>query len=188
MVFRARPAHQRRRLLQEDQQPDRGGGLHRRRRLAAHEGFANAPEAQLCGGEVELQKYFRLDALNSAFFATRALAVLIANYTYTKSKLKVDDKRSDRARPAACRRGQPVPRRRAADRPVQPPRQSAAGPGEYGSSVAADAAHHLCQQARDQSRSAPGRAAPAGHHREARHQAGLRGPRGEFTSITCRWN
>lgn len=53
-------------------------------------GFANAPEAQLYGGEVELQKYFRLDALNSAFFASRR-GVLIANYTYTKSKLKVDD-------------------------------------------------------------------------------------------------
>ncbi len=51
--------------------------------------FANAPKANLYGGEVELQKYFDLsNLLNGDFFATRRL-VTIANYTYTKSKLKV---------------------------------------------------------------------------------------------------
>ncbi|OYW87506.1 MAG: hypothetical protein B7Z20_04980 [Sphingobium sp. 32-64-5] len=57
-------------------------------------GYANAPEAQLYGGEVELQKYFPLDGLSDdGFFASRR-AVLVANYTYTKSKIKVgaDDK------------------------------------------------------------------------------------------------
>lgn len=51
--------------------------------------FANAPKADLYGGEVELQKYFDLaDWSDGAFFSTRRL-VAIANYTYTKSKLKV---------------------------------------------------------------------------------------------------
>ena len=51
--------------------------------------FANAPRANLYGGEVELIKYFNLDQLfNSDAFATRRF-VAIANYTYTKSKLKV---------------------------------------------------------------------------------------------------
>jgi outer membrane receptor protein involved in Fe transport len=51
--------------------------------------FANAPEAQLYGAEVELLKYFPLDGLgNSDFLATRRL-VAIANYTYTESELKV---------------------------------------------------------------------------------------------------
>ncbi|QDC36163.1 TonB-dependent receptor domain-containing protein [Sphingobium fuliginis] len=51
--------------------------------------FANAPKANLYGGEVELQKYVDLSGVGSdAFFATRRL-VAIANYTYTKSKLKV---------------------------------------------------------------------------------------------------
>ncbi len=52
-------------------------------------GFANAPAADLYGAELELQKYFPLDTLtSSAAFSTRR-AVLIANYTYTQSKLKV---------------------------------------------------------------------------------------------------
>ena len=51
--------------------------------------FANAPKANLYGVEVEAQKYFRLNALgDSPFWASRR-AVLIANYTFTKSKLKV---------------------------------------------------------------------------------------------------
>ncbi|QCB39380.1 TonB-dependent receptor [Sphingobium sp. PAMC28499] len=53
--------------------------------------FANAPKADLYGGEVELQKYFDLSSMSdSAFFSTRRL-VTIANYTYTKSKLKVKE-------------------------------------------------------------------------------------------------
>lgn len=51
--------------------------------------FANAPKANLYGGEVEFQKYVDLSGVGSdPFFASRRL-VAIANYTYTKSKLKV---------------------------------------------------------------------------------------------------
>jgi hypothetical protein len=49
-------------------------------------GFSNAPSAQLYGGEIEFQKYVRLDALGGDFFDTRRL-VLIANYTYTQSSI-----------------------------------------------------------------------------------------------------
>jgi hypothetical protein len=52
-------------------------------------GFANAPEATLYGGEAELQKYVPLDGFGE-FFATRR-AVIIANYTYTKSDITADD-------------------------------------------------------------------------------------------------
>lgn len=51
--------------------------------------FANAPEASLYGAEVDVQKYIDLSNLSSSdFFATRRL-VLVANYTFTKSELKV---------------------------------------------------------------------------------------------------
>ena len=51
--------------------------------------FANAPEASLYGAEIDVQKYVDLSTMSSSdFFATRRL-VLVANYTYTKSKLKV---------------------------------------------------------------------------------------------------
>ena len=46
-------------------------------------GFANAPKATLGGGEVEVQAYVPL-------FGTRRL-LLIGNYTYTQSRLKVGD-------------------------------------------------------------------------------------------------
>lgn len=49
--------------------------------------FANAPRAELYGAEVEVQKYFDLSNMGG-FFTTRRL-VGIANYTFTKSKLKV---------------------------------------------------------------------------------------------------
>lgn len=49
--------------------------------------YANAPEAQLYGAEVELQKYFDLGA-SGGWMADRR-AVVIANYTYSNSKLKV---------------------------------------------------------------------------------------------------
>lgn len=53
--------------------------------------FANAPEATLYGAEVEAQKYLPLDSLSdAAFFQSRRL-VLIGNYTYTRSKLKVGE-------------------------------------------------------------------------------------------------
>lgn len=51
--------------------------------------YANAPKADLYGGEFEVQKYFDASAIFSdAFFETRRL-LLTGNYTYTKSKLKV---------------------------------------------------------------------------------------------------
>ncbi|MBO9516516.1 MAG: TonB-dependent receptor [Porphyrobacter sp.] len=48
--------------------------------------YANAPEAQLYGGELELQKYF--DFAPGTLPGDRRV-VVIGNYTYTKSKLKV---------------------------------------------------------------------------------------------------
>ncbi|MGL5839969.1 MAG: TonB-dependent receptor domain-containing protein [Sphingorhabdus sp.] len=51
--------------------------------------FANAPEADLYGAELEVQKYFDLgNDEGTGFFGTRR-AVVIANYTYSKSKLSV---------------------------------------------------------------------------------------------------
>jgi len=50
--------------------------------------FANAPEATLYGVELEAQKYIPLDGWGGDFFAPRRI-VLIGNYTYTQSKLKV---------------------------------------------------------------------------------------------------
>lgn len=51
--------------------------------------FANAPKATLYGAELELQKYVPLSDWSDAdFFASRRL-VLIGNYTYTQSKIKV---------------------------------------------------------------------------------------------------
>jgi outer membrane receptor protein involved in Fe transport len=50
--------------------------------------FANAPEAILYGGEFELKKYFNLDNAESPFFQKRRI-VLIGNYTFTKSELRV---------------------------------------------------------------------------------------------------
>jgi len=50
--------------------------------------FANAPRATLYGGEIETQKYFDLSSLPGDFFASRR-ALIVANYTYTKSRLKV---------------------------------------------------------------------------------------------------
>lgn len=51
--------------------------------------FANAPKADLYGAEFEVQKYFDASILSDAdFFSSRRL-VVIGNYTYTKSKLKV---------------------------------------------------------------------------------------------------
>lgn len=53
--------------------------------------YANAPKATLYGAEVEVQKYFPLDTLSdSPFWQSRRL-VLIGNYTYTKSEIRVRD-------------------------------------------------------------------------------------------------
>ena len=51
--------------------------------------FANAPKAELYGAEVEVQKYFDLYDLGGFFTDRRFIA--LANYTYTKSKIKVSD-------------------------------------------------------------------------------------------------
>jgi len=52
--------------------------------------YANAPEATLYGAEIDVQKYFDLSDMGGekSFFVDRRL-VVIANYTYTKSKLRV---------------------------------------------------------------------------------------------------
>ncbi len=52
-------------------------------------GFANAPQATLWGGEVEIQYHLPLESLGD-FFATRRL-ILIGNYTYTQSEVSADD-------------------------------------------------------------------------------------------------
>jgi len=51
--------------------------------------FANAPRADLYGVEFETQKYFPLEGISSAPFWQSRRAVVIANYTYTKSKINV---------------------------------------------------------------------------------------------------
>ncbi|MEP4338165.1 MAG: TonB-dependent receptor [Roseobacter sp.] len=51
-------------------------------------GFSNAPTGELYGAELELVKYFPLYDLGGSFFENRRL-LLAANYTYTKSKIKV---------------------------------------------------------------------------------------------------
>jgi len=49
--------------------------------------YANAPRATLYGAEIETQKYFDLSDMGG--FLTGRRAVVVANYTYTKSKIKV---------------------------------------------------------------------------------------------------
>ena len=51
--------------------------------------FANAPRGQLYGAELETQKYFRLDGLVGGGTFAQRRAVVVANYTYTHSKIKV---------------------------------------------------------------------------------------------------
>ena len=53
--------------------------------------FANAPEAQLYGLEFEAQKYLPLDRWFSSPFLQSRRVVLIGNYTYTQSELKVSE-------------------------------------------------------------------------------------------------
>ena len=53
--------------------------------------FANAPEAQLYGLEFEAQKYLPLDRWSSSPFLQSRRVVLIGNYTYTQSELKVSE-------------------------------------------------------------------------------------------------
>lgn len=51
--------------------------------------FANAPKAELYGGELELQYNHDLHGLGGWFETKRAM--LVANYTYTQSEIKVGD-------------------------------------------------------------------------------------------------
>ena len=51
--------------------------------------FANAPRATLYGGEVEATKYFDLNGLSSHPDFESRRAVVIANYTYSKSNVQV---------------------------------------------------------------------------------------------------
>jgi outer membrane receptor protein involved in Fe transport len=51
--------------------------------------FANAPRANLYGVEVETQKYFNLGAIGTSPFWAARRAVVIANYTFTKSRINV---------------------------------------------------------------------------------------------------
>jgi len=53
-------------------------------------GFANAPRAELYGAELEVQTHLPLNGLGGGFFATRRL-LFIGNYTYSQSRLQVDD-------------------------------------------------------------------------------------------------
>jgi len=53
-------------------------------------GFANAPEAELYGAEVEVQAHLPLSGLGGTFFDSRRL-LFIGNYTYTKSRITADD-------------------------------------------------------------------------------------------------
>lgn len=55
----------------------------------ANSSFANAPKATLFGGEIEVQKYFALDQISDAPFWQSRRLVLIGNYTYTQSEIKV---------------------------------------------------------------------------------------------------
>ncbi len=51
--------------------------------------FANAPKANLFGAEVELQKYYDISGGNAESWLANRRLVVVANYTFTKSKLKV---------------------------------------------------------------------------------------------------
>ena len=53
-------------------------------------GFANAPEAELYGAEIEVQAHLPLSGLGGSFFDSRRL-LFIGNYTYTKSRITADD-------------------------------------------------------------------------------------------------
>ncbi|MDZ3832787.1 MAG: TonB-dependent receptor [Sphingopyxis sp.] len=56
---------------------------------AINSSYANAPKATLYGAEFEVQKYFPLDTLSDAGFWQSRRFVVIGNYTFTKSKIRV---------------------------------------------------------------------------------------------------
>ncbi len=51
--------------------------------------FANAPKAKLYGAEIELQKYYDISGGNADSWLAARRLVVVANYTFTKSKLSV---------------------------------------------------------------------------------------------------
>ena len=53
--------------------------------------YANAPKATLYGAEFEVQKYVPLDTMSDAPFWQSRRLVLIGNYTYTQSEIKVGE-------------------------------------------------------------------------------------------------
>ncbi len=53
--------------------------------------YANAPEAELYGAELDVQKYFALDALGDNSFLDGRRFMVGANYTFTNSSIKVAD-------------------------------------------------------------------------------------------------
>ena len=53
-------------------------------------GFANAPEAELYGAEIEVQAHLPLSGLGGAFWDSRRL-LFVGNYTYTRSRITADD-------------------------------------------------------------------------------------------------
>lgn len=53
--------------------------------------FANAPKAQLYGAEVELQKHYDISGGNADSWLANRRLVVVANYTFTKSKLQVTE-------------------------------------------------------------------------------------------------
>jgi len=53
--------------------------------------YANAPKATLYGAEFEVQKYVPLDTMSDAPFWQSRRLVLIGNYTFTQSKIKVGE-------------------------------------------------------------------------------------------------
>ena len=132
------------------------------------------PRRSCIGVELEATKYFDLDGS----CPTSRRLVLVANYTYTKSELKVAAGRSGGGVRLVVDHGDRLlPRRLAADRPVGPPGQPAGRAREPGPPVAADLPADLRQRARGQPR--PQRlAAAARHPRGSRLPPRLRRARG----------
>ncbi|PKP98322.1 MAG: TonB-dependent receptor [Alphaproteobacteria bacterium HGW-Alphaproteobacteria-13] len=56
---------------------------------AVNTSYANAPKATLYGGEIEVQKYVALDKMSDAPFWQSRRLVLIGNYTWTQSRIRV---------------------------------------------------------------------------------------------------
>ena len=143
-------------------------------------GFTNLPKATLYGGEVELQKYFPLDFLDSSFFTTTACSVHRELHLFQVADHGGRPVRSERADADArrvcggVRSGQPpVPRRCAADRAVGTSRQRPGRAGGQGVAVADHAVVQLRERPRHQpwSIQPERKRVPAGHYREARDPA-----------------